>query len=73
MKNLINRINKIERKVTPEPKKDILPILLVVWDRGGKTYYRDSIGEEKEYIESEHREIPILIKLAKGASPITNL
>ena len=73
MKNLINRINKIERKVTPEPKKDILPILLVVWDRDGKTYYRDSMGEEKEYVESGHREIPILIKLAGGAPPITNL
>lgn len=73
MKNLINRISKIEKKVMPKLKKDILPILLVVWDRDGKTYYRDNMGEEKEYIESGHRETPILIKLAGGAPPITNI
>ncbi len=66
MTNLNNRIKTIEKKIIPKPKKELLNILLPVWKIDGKTYYKDREGNKEEYIESEHKETPILIYMKEG-------
>lgn len=73
MPNITSRINKLEKKVIPETKTDLCNILLTVWEKEGKTYYQDKEGNEKEFIQTEHRETPILVYLTRGDTPLASL
>ncbi len=66
MSDLRSRIKTIEKKVMPQPKADLCNILLNVWERDGKTYYKDNEGNEKEFIQADHQETPILVYLTRG-------
>ncbi len=68
MNNLINRIKIIEKKVIPEPPKSLHNLIMYGWYKDGKPYYKDDNGEEKEFIESEHKGVLLVVFLdmAKG-------
>ncbi len=59
MTNVVGRINKLEKEFIPKVKGEIIPILQIAWKEGDRTFYLDSKGETKEYIEKDHREHPI--------------
>lgn len=66
MSDLRSRVKTIEKKIIPPPKHDLCNLLLQVWRRDGKTYYKDNEGVEKEFIQADHPETPILIDITEG-------
>lgn len=72
MTDIRSRINKLEKQVTPQVKREVIPILTKAWREGGKTYYLDPKGEAKEYIEADHHESPIFTYVANKKEAMTN-
>ena len=83
MTDLRSRVKTIEKKVIPQPVREIIPILANAWKVGDKVYYFDLNGEAREFIQSEHKETPIFNMFDTreeaeanpdiGDTPITNL
>ena len=66
MTNLINRIKTLEKITKPTPVKSLKELVITVWDKDGKTYYRDKGGVEKEFKENEHKNTGLIIRLTRG-------
>lgn len=68
MNNLINRIKTIEKRIIPKTPKSLHNLIMYGWYKDGKTYYKDDNGEEKEFIESEHKEtnLVVFLDMSKG-------
>lgn len=59
MTNLINRVKTIEKIFMFTVPSEIIPILTKAWKIADKVYYLNLKGQEREFIQSEHRETPI--------------
>ncbi len=59
MSDLKSRIKTIEKIATPTTPREVIPIMTKAWKTGDKVYYFDSNGEEREFIQREHKETPI--------------
>lgn len=55
MPSLITRIKELEKKLTPEPVIISAEGTPILWEEGGKLYYKDKNGDAKEYIEKEDK------------------
>lgn len=66
MKNLINRIIEIEKKILPEPPADLHNLIMFGWYKDGKTYFKDEDGVEKEFVESEHKKTQLVVFLDRS-------
>lgn len=81
MSDLITRIKILERKIIPESAKEVSEGCLTMWEENNKIYFKDNNGNEKEFIESEHKRNGVigiifpkdLALLSWRGSPITNL
>lgn len=72
MANILGRINKLEKQAIPQVKREVIPILTKAWREAGKTYYLDSKGETKEYIEKDNHESPIFTYVNNKKEAMTN-
>ena len=72
MSDLRSRIKTIEKNVIPRPTREIIPIMTKAWKVGDKVYYFDIKGQEREYVEADHKEHPIFTFLASKKEVMAN-
>ena len=66
MTNLINRIKTLEKITKPTPVRTKKELVISVWDKNGKNYYRDKTGKEAEFIAKDHKNTKLVINLTRG-------
>lgn len=53
----------LEERFIPKQPVSLKNSIIFGWYKDGKSYFKDDDGEEKEYIESEHKGVNLVVFL----------